>query len=156
MIGNLLNVLVGLWLAYSAIFANPAGAMNNVALAAAAVAVIVLAVWATADGFLSLAKRNKHRARCVAARDGGGALADWRGAAGLVLDYPARRHRGRHYGDVVFTLSASNDSVCHVFVRSRSNLCAICSVAEATIAAGRVSEGAGRKTVRLADRAALL
>jgi len=46
MIGNLLNILVGLWLAYSAIFANPAGAMNNVALAAAAVAVIVLAVWA--------------------------------------------------------------------------------------------------------------
>ena len=44
MIGNLLNILVGLWLAYSAIFANPAGAMNNVALAAAAV--IVFAVWA--------------------------------------------------------------------------------------------------------------
>jgi len=46
MIGNLLNILVGLWLAYSAIFANPAGAMNNPALAAAAVAVIVFAVWA--------------------------------------------------------------------------------------------------------------
>ena len=46
MIGNLLNVLVGLWLAYSAIFATPAGNMNNVALAAAAVAVIVFAVWA--------------------------------------------------------------------------------------------------------------
>jgi hypothetical protein len=46
MIGNLLNILLGLWLAYSAIFANPAGAMNNVALAAAAVAVIVFAVWA--------------------------------------------------------------------------------------------------------------
>jgi hypothetical protein len=46
MIGNLLNVLVGLWLAYSAIFANPAGAMNNVLLAAAAVAIIVFAVWA--------------------------------------------------------------------------------------------------------------
>ena len=46
MIGNLLNILVGLWLAYSAIFANPAGAMNNVALAAATVAVIVFAVWA--------------------------------------------------------------------------------------------------------------
>jgi hypothetical protein len=45
MIGNLLNVLVGLWLAYSAIFANPAGATNNAALAAAAVAVIVFAVW---------------------------------------------------------------------------------------------------------------
>ena len=44
MIGNLLNILVGLWLAYSAIFANPAGAMNNVALAASAVA--VFAVWA--------------------------------------------------------------------------------------------------------------
>ena len=46
MIGNLLNILVGLWLAYSAIFAIPAGNMNNVALAAAAVAIIVLAVWA--------------------------------------------------------------------------------------------------------------
>ena len=46
MIGNLLNILLGLWLAYSAIFANPAGAMNNVALAAAAVAVIIFAVWA--------------------------------------------------------------------------------------------------------------
>jgi hypothetical protein len=46
MIGNLLNILIGLWLAYSAIFANPAGAMNNVALAAAAIAVIVFAVWA--------------------------------------------------------------------------------------------------------------
>ena len=46
MIGNLLNILVGLWLAYSAIFANPAGAINNVALAAGAIAVIVFAVWA--------------------------------------------------------------------------------------------------------------
>ena len=46
MLGNLLNILVGLWLAYSAIFANPAGAMNNPALAAAAIAVIVFAVWA--------------------------------------------------------------------------------------------------------------
>ena len=46
MIGNLLNVLVGLWLAYSAIFANPAGAMNNILLTGAAVAIIVFAVWA--------------------------------------------------------------------------------------------------------------
>src|SRR6516164_611785 len=46
MIGNLLNILIGLWLAYSAIFANPAGAMNNVALGAGAIAVIVFAVWA--------------------------------------------------------------------------------------------------------------
>ena len=46
MIGNLLNILIGLWLAYSAIFANPAGAMNNVSLAVAAVAVVLFAVWA--------------------------------------------------------------------------------------------------------------
>jgi hypothetical protein len=46
MIGNLLNILAGLWLAYSAIFANPAGDVNNAALAAAAVAVVVFAVWA--------------------------------------------------------------------------------------------------------------
>ena len=52
MIGNLLNVLVGLWLAYSAIFANPAGAMNNAALAAAAIAVVVFAVWARQSDYL--------------------------------------------------------------------------------------------------------
>ena len=46
MIGNLLNIFLGLWLAYSAIFANPAGAMNNVALAASATAIIIFAVWA--------------------------------------------------------------------------------------------------------------
>src|SRR5215472_9820864 len=46
MIGNLLNILAGLWLAYRAIFANPAGNMNNTALAVAAVAVVVFAVWA--------------------------------------------------------------------------------------------------------------
>ena len=46
MIGNLLNVLVGLWLAYSAIFSNPAGAMNNAVLAAAAIAAVVFAAWA--------------------------------------------------------------------------------------------------------------
>jgi hypothetical protein len=52
MIGNLLNILVGLWLAYSAIFANPAGAMNNAALAAAAIAVVVFAVWARQSDYL--------------------------------------------------------------------------------------------------------
>ena len=52
MIGNLLNILVGLWLAYSAIFANPAGAMNNPGLAAGAVAIIVFAVWARQTDFL--------------------------------------------------------------------------------------------------------
>ena len=46
MIGNLLNILLGLWLAYSAIFSTPAGDMNNAALAGAAVGVIVFAVWA--------------------------------------------------------------------------------------------------------------
>jgi hypothetical protein len=46
MIGNLLNILLGLWLAYSAIFAHPAGDMNIAALAAGAVAVIAFAAWA--------------------------------------------------------------------------------------------------------------
>ena len=46
MIGNLLSVLLGLWLAYSAIFANPPGDMNIAALAAGAVAVIAFAAWA--------------------------------------------------------------------------------------------------------------
>ena len=46
MIGNLLNILIGLWLAYSTIFASPAGDMNNVSLAVDAVAVVLCAVWA--------------------------------------------------------------------------------------------------------------
>jgi hypothetical protein len=46
MIGNILNVLLGLWLAYSAIFSEPAGNANNAGLAAAAVACIFLALWA--------------------------------------------------------------------------------------------------------------
>jgi hypothetical protein len=46
MIGNLLNILAGLWLAYSAIFANPPGDMNNTSLAVVAVAIVVFAVWA--------------------------------------------------------------------------------------------------------------
>ena len=53
MIGNFLNILVGLWLAYSAIFANPTGAMNNVALAASAIAIIIFAVWARQSDSLS-------------------------------------------------------------------------------------------------------
>ena len=46
MIGNLVNILLGLWLAYSAIFAHPAGDMNIAYLAVSAVAVIAFAAWA--------------------------------------------------------------------------------------------------------------
>ncbi len=46
MVGNLLNILVGLWLAYSAIFATPAGNMSTAALAAGGVAAVILALWA--------------------------------------------------------------------------------------------------------------
>jgi len=46
MIANLLNVLIGLWLAYSVIFAMPAGEVSNIALAVSGIAVIALATWA--------------------------------------------------------------------------------------------------------------
>lgn len=52
MIANLLNVLLGLWLAYSAIFAQPAGDMNDTTLAASAAAVIVLAAWGRRSDFM--------------------------------------------------------------------------------------------------------
>jgi hypothetical protein len=45
-IPNLLNVLAGLWLAYSVIFSTPPGNMSNVALATVAVAVVALSAWA--------------------------------------------------------------------------------------------------------------
>jgi hypothetical protein len=46
MIGNLLNILLGLWLVYSAIFASPAGDMSIASLAASAIGVIAFAAWA--------------------------------------------------------------------------------------------------------------
>ena len=46
MIANAINVSIGLWLAYSAIFAKPAGEMNNLQLATAAIVIMVCAVFA--------------------------------------------------------------------------------------------------------------
>jgi hypothetical protein len=46
MIPNLLNTLLGLWLAYRAIFTVPAGDMNNLELTASGIAVVLLALWA--------------------------------------------------------------------------------------------------------------
>ncbi len=46
MIGNFLNILVGLWLAYGAIFSDPAGNMSSATLAGGAVAAIIFALWA--------------------------------------------------------------------------------------------------------------
>ena len=46
MIGNLFNVVVGLWLAYVAIFSTPSGSIDEAWLAGPAVAAIVFAAWA--------------------------------------------------------------------------------------------------------------
>lgn len=45
MIGNLVNILAGLWLVYSAIFAVPAGDIPPGAMAVGGIVVIVMAVW---------------------------------------------------------------------------------------------------------------
>jgi hypothetical protein len=44
MIPNAVTVVVGLWLAYSAIFSTPAGEMNNLQLTIAAVVIVVCGV----------------------------------------------------------------------------------------------------------------
>ena len=44
MIANALTVLIGLWLAYGAIFSTPAGELNSVQLAIAGILVIVCAI----------------------------------------------------------------------------------------------------------------
>jgi hypothetical protein len=46
MIANLATILIGLWLAYRAIFSLRAGDVNQMELAAAGVALILLALWA--------------------------------------------------------------------------------------------------------------
>ena len=46
MIANFVTILIGLWLAYRAIFSLPAGDVNQTELVVAGVALILLALWA--------------------------------------------------------------------------------------------------------------
>ena len=137
MIGNLLNILAGLWLAYSAIFANPPGDMNNTSLAVVAVAIVVFGVGATNRPH-EVAKWDEHRAGFGAFRRGGGALGDRRGTARLLLDYPACRHRGRHCGAVVDFISAGDGAVSR-FVVSAGFGCPPASRSAAGAAASAVA-----------------
>ncbi len=53
MIANFVIILIGLWLAYRAIFSLPAGDVNQTELVVAGVAVILLALWARRTDFMS-------------------------------------------------------------------------------------------------------
>jgi len=53
MIANSATILIGLWLAYRAIFSMPSGDISPIELMAAGVAVILLAVWARRTDFMS-------------------------------------------------------------------------------------------------------
>ena len=52
MIANLLTVLIGLWLAYSAIFSVPAGEASNAGVVVAGIAVIASAFWARRTDYM--------------------------------------------------------------------------------------------------------
>lgn len=53
MIPNALTVLIGLWLAYSAIFSTPAGDVNNIQLASAGVVIAACAIIARRTGSMA-------------------------------------------------------------------------------------------------------
>ena len=53
MIANFATILIGLWLAYRAIFSLPAGNVNQIELVVAGVALILLALWARRTDFMS-------------------------------------------------------------------------------------------------------
>jgi hypothetical protein len=53
MIANLVTILIGLWLAYRAIFSVPAGDVNQIELIAAGVVLILLALWARRTDLMS-------------------------------------------------------------------------------------------------------
>jgi len=53
MIANFTTVLIGLWLAYRAIFSLPAGDVNQIELTAAGVALILLALRARRTDFMN-------------------------------------------------------------------------------------------------------
>jgi hypothetical membrane protein len=46
MAANSLTILIGIWLAYGAIFSNPAGAVSETELIVSGVAIVLLALWA--------------------------------------------------------------------------------------------------------------
>jgi hypothetical protein len=52
MIANFVTILIGLWLAYRAIFSLPAGNVNQIELVVAGVALILLALWARRTDFM--------------------------------------------------------------------------------------------------------
>ena len=52
MIANFVTILVGLWLAYRAIFSIPAGELSQTEMIVAGVAVILLALWARRSDFM--------------------------------------------------------------------------------------------------------
>jgi hypothetical protein len=53
MIANFATILIGLWLAYRAIFSIPSGDISQIELMAAGVAVILFALWARRTDFMS-------------------------------------------------------------------------------------------------------
>ena len=53
MIPNTVTVVIGIWLAYSAIFSNPAGEMNNIQLAIAAIVIVACGVMARVSDKMS-------------------------------------------------------------------------------------------------------
>ena len=53
MIANVATILIGLWLAYRAIFSLPAGDVNQIELIVAGVALLLLALWARRTDFMS-------------------------------------------------------------------------------------------------------
>jgi hypothetical protein len=63
MIRKLLNILLGLWLAHSAIFANPAGAMNNTKLGGYRSCLDRLCGMGATERPHGLAQQNKHHLR---------------------------------------------------------------------------------------------
>jgi hypothetical protein len=52
MIANFVTILIGLWLAYRAIFSIPASDMNQTEMIVAGIAVILLALWARRTDFM--------------------------------------------------------------------------------------------------------
>lgn len=53
MVANFATILIGLWLAYRAIFSLPPGEVNHTELVVAGVALILLALWARRTDFMS-------------------------------------------------------------------------------------------------------
>ena len=106
MIANFATILIGLWLAYRAIFSLPAGNVNQIELVVAGVALILLALWARRTDLMRWHSGTNIVLAVIIRAARRRAPGRWGRPTGIVLDDPPHWNRDGYHGGVVDSVSA--------------------------------------------------